>query len=50
MTVLIPPVPKRAAIAHATKAAQGLDEWGTSEATMLARIYADYLTILKGAR
>ncbi|MCM3487141.1 ParA family protein [Kocuria rosea] len=50
LTVLTPPVPKRAAIADATEAARGLDEWGTSEATTLAGIYADYLTTLEGAR
>ncbi|GGG71343.1 chromosome partitioning protein ParA [Kocuria dechangensis] len=50
LTVLAPPVPKRAAIADATEAARGLDEWGTSEATSLAGIYADYLTTLEGAR
>ena len=50
LTVLTPPVPKRAAIADATEAARGLDEWGTSEATNLAGIYADYLTTLEGAR
>ena len=50
LTVLTPPVPKRAAIADATEAARGLDEWGTSEATTLASLYADYLTTLEGAR
>ena len=50
LTVLTPPVPKRAAIADATEAARGLDEWGTSEAASLAGIYADYLTTLEGAR
>jgi chromosome partitioning protein len=50
LTVLSPPVPKRAAIADATEAARGLDEWGTSEATSLAGIYADYLTALEGVR
>jgi chromosome partitioning protein len=50
LTVLTPPVPKRAAIADATEAARGLDEWGTSEATNLAGIYADYLTTLEGVR
>ncbi|MFC4905577.1 ParA family protein [Kocuria oceani] len=50
LTVLTPPVPKRAAIADATEAARGLDEWGTSEATTLAGLYADYLTTLEGAR
>ena len=49
LTVLTPPVPKRAAIADATEAARGLDEWGTSEATTLAGLYADYLTTLEGA-
>jgi chromosome partitioning protein len=50
LTVLAPPVPKRAAIADATEAARGLDEWGTSEASSLAGIYADYLATLEGAR
>ena len=50
LTVLTPPVPKRAATADATEAARGLDEWGTSEATTLASLYADYLTTLEGAR
>ena len=50
LTVLTPPVPKRAAIADATEAARGLDEWGTSEAALLASIYADYLITLEGIR
>ena len=48
--ILSPPMPKRAAIADASEAAKGLDEWGTSEATVLGNIYSDYLTALQGAQ
>ena len=50
LRVLAPPIPKRAAIADATEAARGLDEWGTADAAALATIYADYLIALEGAR
>lgn len=50
LAVLSPPMPKRAAIADATEAARGLDEWGTSDAVALGDIYAGYLTALHGAR
>lgn len=48
LAVLTPPVPKRAAIADATEAARGLDEWGTPDAAALGTIYADYLHQLEG--
>ncbi|WP_334173628.1 ParA family protein [Sinomonas sp.] len=50
LTVLAPPVPKRVAIADATEAARGLDEWGTADAAALGAIYADHLTTLEGAK
>ena len=49
LRVLTPPVPKRAAIADATEAARGLDEWGTADAAALGTIYATYLRDLEGA-
>lgn len=48
LPMLTPPVPKRVAIADATEAARGLDEWGTSDAAALAAVYADHLTTLEG--
>lgn len=50
LTVLSPPIPKRAAIADATEAARGLDEWGTGDAAALSSIYDQYLTELEGVR
>lgn len=50
LTVLSPPIPKRAAIADATEAARGLDEWGTGDAAALSGIYDQYLTELEGVR
>ncbi len=47
LSVLSPPIPKRAAIADATEAARGLDEWGTPDATALATIYAHYMRDLE---
>lgn len=48
LAVLKPPMPKRVAIADATEASVGLDQWGTSEARELATIYRSYLDALTG--
>lgn len=48
LRMLTPAIPKRVVISDATEAARGLDEWGSSEATGLAAIYADHLTLLEG--
>lgn len=49
LTVLNPPIPKRVVISDALEAANGLDEWGSVEATALGAIYADHLTAIQGA-
>lgn len=49
LTVLNPPIPKRVVISDALEAANGLDEWGSAEATALGAIYADHLTAIQGA-
>ncbi len=46
VTVLDPPVPKRALIGDAAEAAKGLDEWGPAAATVLAEIFDGYLSAL----
>lgn len=46
VTVLQPPVPKRAFISDAAEAAQGLDEWGNPASTVQADIYNGYLHAL----
>ena len=48
LTVLSPPIPKRVVISDALEAANGLDEWGSAEATALGAIYADHLTAIEG--
>ena len=50
LSVRAPPIPKRVAIADATEAARGLDEWGTTDAAALGAIYADHLKTLEGAQ
>lgn len=45
--VLTPPIPKRVIISDATEASTGLDQWGSTEATKLATIYADHLTTIQ---
>lgn len=49
LPLLQPPVPKRALIADATEAAQGLDELGADGAE-LAAIYDSYLELLMGRK
>jgi chromosome partitioning protein len=49
LPLLQPPVPKRAVIADATEAAQGLDELGADGAE-LAAIYDSYLELLMGKK
>lgn len=46
LQVLTPPMPKRVAIADATEASVGLDQWGTPEARELATMYRQYLDAL----
>lgn len=48
LTVLSPPIPKRVVISDALEAANGLDEWGSAEATALGAIYADHLNAIEG--
>ena len=48
LRILLPPIPKRVVISDATEAARGLDEWGNSEATALAEIYAEHLATIEG--
>lgn len=47
LTILTPPIPKRVVISDATEAARGLDEWGTSEATLLSVIYGGHLASIE---
>ena len=50
LTILDPPIPKRAVIADALEAATGLDQWGGKDAAELADLYRQHLdTITKGA-
>jgi chromosome partitioning protein len=49
LPLLQPPVPKRAVIADATEAAQGLDELG-ADGVELAAIYDSYLELLMGRK
>ena len=42
LTVLSPPIPKRVVISDALEAANGLDEWGSAEATALGAISVSY--------
>lgn len=49
-TVLTPPIPKRVVIADATEASTALDEWGTSEATELGKLYATHLASVQGVK
>ena len=43
LTILDPPIPKRAVIADALEAATGLDQWGGRDATDLATLYRQHL-------